>query len=52
MDKAWEKLLGPEAAIEAEIKIVKIALQVLFANAVVSPQKEGFHIGDQGMNPM
>lgn len=45
MDKAWEKLLGPKAAIETESKFVKIALQVLFAYAVESSQKERLHVG-------
>ena len=40
MNKAREKLLGPEAAVEAGSKFIEVALQVLFTNAVVGSQEE------------
>jgi len=50
-DKAGEKLIGPEAAVEAESKFIEVALQMLFAQTTVGSEEEGLHIGDQGMHP-
>lgn len=50
-NKAGEKLLGPEATVETEGKFIEIALQMLFAQAMVSSQKKGLYIGDQGVYP-
>ena len=50
-DKAGEQLLRPESAVEAEGKFIKVALQMLFAQAVVCSQKKGLHIGNQNMYP-
>ncbi len=51
-NKAGKKLIGPEAAVEEESKFVEVALQVLFAQTMVSSQKKSLHIGDQGMYPV
>ena len=50
-DKAWEKLLRPEAMVEAESKFIEVAWQMLFAQAMIGSQKRGLHIGDRGMYP-
>lgn len=49
--QVWEKLLRPEAAVEAEAKLIEVALQMFFAYAMISSQEEGLQIGDQGVYP-
>lgn len=46
-----EKLVGPEAAVEAEVKLVKVTLQMLIAQAMVGSHEEGLQIEDQGVYP-
>ena len=41
----------PEAAVETEGKFIEVALQMLFAYAMVGSQKKGLRIGDQGVYP-
>lgn len=50
-DKSGEKLLRPEAAVEAEAELVKVALQMLIAQAVVGSQEKRLQIGDQRVYP-
>lgn len=50
-DKPEEKLEGPEAAVESEAKLIKVALQMLFAQVMISSQKEGLQIGEQNVYP-
>ena len=44
-------MLGPKATVEAEGKFIKVALQMLFAQAVICSQKERLHIGNQNVYP-
>jgi len=41
-DKPREKLIGPEAAVEAESKFVEVALQMLFTQTMVGSQRKAF----------
>ena len=51
MNKSGEKLLRPEAAVEAEGKFIEVALKMLFAQTMEGSQEEGLHIGNQGVHP-
>ena len=43
--------MGPEAAVEMEAKLIKVALQMLFAQAMVGSLEISLQIGDQGVYP-
>ena len=51
-EEPGEKLVRPETTIETENKFVKIALQMLFPQAMVGPKEECLYIGDQSMDPV
>ena len=50
-DKPGEKQVGPEATVEAEAELIKVALQMLFAQAMVGSLEKSLQIGDQGVYP-
>ena len=52
MDKSGEKLLRPEATVEAKGKFIEVALKMLFAQTMEGSQEEGLHIGDQSVYPV
>lgn len=52
MEEPGEKLVGPEAAIETESELIKIALQILFTQAMVGPKEESFYVGNYSVYPV
>lgn len=50
-DKPGEKLGRPEAVVESEAKLIEVALQMLFAQAMIGSQKEELQIGNQSVRP-